>query len=82
MPRPKCYVYVLKSLVDSTRSFSGVTRDWRALLDAHNAGKCAPTADARPWAIDLLVPFSDDARAAAFERYVKSDARRLSRTVR
>lgn len=75
MPHATWYVYVLRSLADPCRSYAGTTRDWRGVLDAHNSGKCSQSADGRPWGIDLLVPFTDEARALAFERYLKSDTR-------
>ena len=79
MAAARCYVYVLRSLADRTRCYAGTTRDWHGVLDAHNSGKCAQSADGRPWAIDLLVPFEDETRAAAFERYVKSARRPTNR---
>ena len=72
MPAPKRYVYVLGSRADSTRYYTGVTNDWHARLDAHNAGRCSHTADGRPWGLDVLIHFGDERRALAFERYLKS----------
>jgi len=72
MSHPKICVYVLRSLSDRTRYYTGVTSDWRARLDAHNAGKCPHTANGLPWEIDVLVQFSDERRALGFERYLKS----------
>jgi len=71
MPHAKYYVYVLRSLADPTRMYSGTTKNWCGILDAHNSGKCSQSADGRPWGIDLLVPFTDEARALVFERYLK-----------
>jgi len=51
--------------------YSGTTKNWCGILDAHNSGKCSQSADGRPWGIDLLVPFTDEARALVFERYLK-----------
>jgi putative endonuclease len=72
MSGPKVFVYVLRSLTDRTRYYTGVTSDARLRLEAHNAGKCQHTADGRPWEIDVLVEFADEPRALAFERYLKS----------
>jgi len=69
---PKRYVYVLRSCTDARRYYTGVTSDWRARLEAHNAGHCLHTANGRPWQMDVLVEFSDENRAAAFERYLKT----------
>jgi hypothetical protein len=41
-------------------------------LDPPNAGRWPHTATYRPWAIDVLVQFTDERRALAFERYLKS----------
>jgi predicted GIY-YIG superfamily endonuclease len=68
----KCYVYVLRSLSDRTRYYTGVTSDWRARLEAHNAGRCSHTAKHRPWAVDVVVKFADESRALKFEDYLKS----------
>jgi len=38
----------------------------------HNTGGCPHTVDGRPWLLDVIVEFSDEKRAAAFERYLKS----------
>jgi putative endonuclease len=70
--QPKCCVYVLRSRADRSRYYTGVTSNWRARLEAHNAGHCAHTSDGKPWDIDVLVQFTDEQRALAFERYLKS----------
>jgi hypothetical protein len=36
------------------------------------AAMCVHTADGRPWELDLFVQFSDEPRALAFERNLKS----------
>ena len=69
---PKCIVYVLKSARDPRRYYTGLTSDISARLNAHNAGQCSYTASGRPWEVDLVVEFADDARALRFERYLKS----------
>jgi putative endonuclease len=72
MGEPKCYVYVLKNDADPVRYYTGLTSNIGARLNAHNAGKCPHTASGRPWVIDVIVEFSDERRAVAFERYLKS----------
>jgi hypothetical protein len=39
---------------------------------AHNRGQCTHTARYRPWTVDVVVKFADEARAVAFEKYLKS----------
>ena len=72
MTNPKRTVYVLRSVSNRTRYYTGVTSDWHTRLDAHNSGKCPHTASGRPWIVDVIVQFSDEPRALAFERYLKS----------
>ena len=68
----KRIVYVLKSENTPTRYYTGLTSDIAARLDAHNAGRVPHTASGKPWIIDLIVEFSDQRRAVAFEKYLKS----------
>jgi putative endonuclease len=68
----KCIVYVLKATGHPTRYYTGITSDVGSRLEAHNAGRCVHTANARPWTVDVTVEFTDEKRALAFERYLKS----------
>jgi putative endonuclease len=70
--QPKCCVYVLRSRTDRTRYYTGVTSNWRKRLEAHNDGQCPHTSDGKPWDIDVIVQFTDQARALALERYLKT----------
>jgi predicted GIY-YIG superfamily endonuclease len=72
MSFPQTIVYVLKSTVDPTRYYTGLTSNLAARLDAHNAGRVLQTADGRPWIIDVVVEFADKRRAVAFEKCLKS----------
>jgi putative endonuclease len=72
VPEGKRFVYILKSLADPARSYIGVTADLHHRLGAHNAGECVHTARYRPWTLDVVIAFSDEPRALAFERYLKS----------
>jgi putative endonuclease len=72
MGAPRRVVYILKNTDNPPRFYTGVTADLRARLEAHNAGRCAHTAKYRPWAVDVIVKFADEARAVAFEKYLKS----------
>lgn len=69
---PKRFVYVLRSLRDRDRYYTGVTADVRLRLSEHNAGDCVHTLRNRPWELDVVVAFRDERRAVAFERYLKS----------
>jgi predicted GIY-YIG superfamily endonuclease len=68
----KTFVYVLRSLSDRDRYYTGVTSNVRLRLAAHNAGECLHTARQRPWDVDVIIEFADERRAINFERYLKS----------
>jgi predicted GIY-YIG superfamily endonuclease len=72
MPQPKCIVYVLTSAANPARYYTGLTSDFRLRFAAHNAGHCPHAASGRPWNADVIIEFSDERRAVAFERYLKS----------
>ena len=72
MSTAKRFVYILKNDAEPRRYYTGVTSDVVTRLIAHNEGRCRHTANGRPWHIDILVEFSDERRAVAFERYLKS----------
>jgi predicted GIY-YIG superfamily endonuclease len=64
----KCIVYVLKSASDPRRYYTGLTSSLSTRLDAHNAGHWSHTATRRPWIVDVVVEFTDERHAVAFER--------------
>jgi len=65
------YVYILES-VDSEHFYVGITDDLRARLTKHNAGEVTHTSKYRPWKLRTYIAFSDEKRAFAFEKYLKS----------
>ncbi len=69
------YVYILESL-DLEHHYIGIADDLRARLRKHNAGEVPHTSKYRPWRIKIYVAFSDEKRAFAFERYLKSGSGR------
>jgi predicted GIY-YIG superfamily endonuclease len=52
--------------------YIGATRDLRARLQKHNAGEVSHTSKYSPWAIKTYIAFTDEERAFAFEKYLKS----------
>ncbi len=70
------YVYILQSLADTERFYTGITDDLKARLSKHNSGSVTHTAKHRPWRIKSYVAFADEARALAFEKYLKSGSGR------
>jgi predicted GIY-YIG superfamily endonuclease len=69
---PKHIVYILQSQAQPGRYYTGVTSNISARLAAHNTGHCTHTANGRPWRADVVIEFTDERRALAFERYLKS----------
>lgn len=68
----KHFVYVLKNQSSPRRYYTGLTSTAAARLDAHNAGRCTHTITGQPWELDVVIEFSDERRAVAFERYLES----------
>lgn len=71
MTEDKRFVYVLKSNAVPTRYYTGLTSNLGARIDAQ-CRTVPHTASAKPWAVDVIVEFSDEHRAVAFEKYLKS----------
>jgi len=70
------YVYILQSLVQPDRHYTGYTENLGARLKEHNAGESAHTSKFRPWQLQTAIAFRDTKRAQAFERYLKSSSGR------
>ncbi len=66
------YVYILQNEQDKSRFYTGLAEDLRARLARHNAGEVPHTAKFRPWRIKTAIAFTDELRAARFEKYLKS----------
>ena len=66
------YVYLLASETFEDRRYVGITSDLKQRLAEHNAGKSSHTSKYLPWKLVTYVAFSDDQKADAFERYLKS----------
>jgi len=66
------YVDLLQSERVEGQRYVGVTSDLRQRLEDHNAGKSPHTSKCAPWNLVTYVAFSDELKADAFERYLKS----------
>lgn len=72
MLRSMKYVYLLQSIGDPNQTYVGLADDLRARFETHNSGASPHTSKYRPWRLVTYVAFSDEAKAVAFERYLKS----------
>ena len=70
------YVYILESIADAGRHYTGVTEDLKARLIKHNAGEVSHTSKFKPWRLNTYVAFSDETRTFAFENYLKTSSGR------
>lgn len=66
------YVYLLQSIDHPERTYVGLTDDLRSRLAAHNAGQSIHTAKFKPWRLVTCIAFSEEKKAVAFERYLKT----------
>jgi predicted GIY-YIG superfamily endonuclease len=70
------YVYLLRSVEHPEEVYSGLTDDLRKRLKVHNAGGSPHTSKFKPWKLVTYLAVSDEARAIAFERYLKTGSGR------
>ena len=70
------YVYILQSVAEPERHYTGCTDDLKERLRIHNAGRVLHTSKFAPWRLITYVAFSDRASAFAFEKYLKSSSGR------
>lgn len=70
------HVYVLQSTIDSTRHYTGVTKNLLGRLHEHNNGHCAHTKKYIPWKMIISIAFEYKNKAYAFEKYLKSGSGR------
>jgi putative endonuclease len=70
------YVYILESEKLPERFYVGLTEDLGERLRRHNAGEVSHTAKFGPWRVKTAVAFRERARAAEFERYLKTSSGR------
>jgi putative endonuclease len=69
-------VYVLRSDIDPTRHYVGLTTALAQRLAWHNAGQNVHTARNRPWSVVVSLEFASREAAGRFERYLQSGSGR------
>ena len=72
----KRVVYILRSGVEPSRHYVGLTNDMRRRLDWHNDGPCGHTRQHRPWSLVVSMEFASERVAVRFEKYLKSGSGR------
>jgi len=70
------YVYFLQSITHPDQNYVGLTDDLKARLEVHNSGGSPHTSKHTPWRLVTYVGFSDETKAVAFERYMKTGSGR------
>jgi predicted GIY-YIG superfamily endonuclease len=70
------FVYILRSVSDPARFYTGVTSSVPNRLEWHNHGPSGYTVQGRPWTLVVSIQFADTATARRFERYLKSGSGR------
>jgi predicted GIY-YIG superfamily endonuclease len=66
------YVYLLQSTSHPGEHYVGITANFQERLKQHNSSSSPHTKKYQPWRPIVVVRFEDDAKAEAFERYLKS----------
>ena len=73
---PRRIVYLIQSMTFAEQHYVGLTSNIASRLSAHNAGESPHTSKYRPWRLLVALEFDTEARAAGFERYLKSGSGR------
>lgn len=72
----KRFVYIIRSDVDPSRHYTGISSDVPARLEWHNHGPCGCTVHHRPWSLVVAIEFTTEKAARRFEKYLKSGSGR------
>jgi predicted GIY-YIG superfamily endonuclease len=70
------YVYLIRSKSHPKQSYIGITSDMKKRLIVHNSGGSVHTSKFKPWKLITYMAFSEDSKALAFERYLKTGSGR------
>ena len=72
----KRIVYIIRSDVDRSRHYVGITNDIDARLAWHNNGPSGYSIQYRPWSLVVALQFPTEQEAVRFEKYLKSGSGR------
>jgi len=70
------YVYILQSERNTERFYTGYTTNLKKRLIKHNNGEVPHTSKFKPWKVKTAIAFTDNDKALAFEKYLKSHSGR------
>lgn len=76
------YVYIIRSINSPDQIYVGKTTNLRKRLSNHNSGTTPHTDKYKPWELVTYLHFNDEAKAIAFEQYLKSGSGREFRSKR
>ncbi len=69
-------VYLIRSISHPGQVYVGVTSDLDRRMWDHNAGRSPHTSKHMPWELGVAGHFTDERKANAFERYLKTGSGR------
>ena len=70
------YVYILQSISNPEKHYTGYTENIEKRLIKHNNGEVPHTAKFKPWQILVYIAFESKKKAMEFEKYLKSHSGR------
>ena len=70
------YVYIIQSITYPGQTYIGITADPEKRIKEHNEGKSPHSSKFRPWKLITYIAFTDEQKAFAFEKYLKSGSGR------
>ena len=70
------FIYILQSISDPSKFYTGMTGDVSSRLEYHNRGQVKHTSKYRPWKIKNYVWFENETKARLFEQYLKTGSGR------
>jgi putative endonuclease len=80
VPTEKRIVYILRSGVDPSHHYVGLTADLASRLAGHNSDRHGHTKRHRPWTVLVSIQFPTETGARRFEKYLKSGSGRAFAT--
>ena len=66
------YVYLIQSISYPNQRYVGSTSNLQDRISAHNEGQSPHTAKFKPWKLVTYLGFTNESKAIAFEKYLKS----------